>query len=79
MTTILPPIFNFFISPSKASLRALSSSLTSILNAWNICFAGCPIFSNSFLGLLDLIISTKSNVVSIGLIVLLLQIFFSIF
>ena len=51
-----------------------SSSLTSILNAWNVCFAGWPFLANTLAGRDFYIISTSSNVVSIGFSCLALQI-----
>ena len=51
---------------------------TSILIAWKTCFAGCPFFSRTFGGSDFLMISTKSNVVSIGFTSLALTMFLAI-
>ena len=78
ITTTLP----WQLSNSSALLnpffKTVSSSLTSILIAWNTCLAGCPLFKSAFFGKDSLIISTNSNVVWIGLISLLFMIFLAI-
>ena len=59
----------------NAIVRTFNSSLTAMRSAWKLCLAGCPVFANSFIGLLFLMISTNWNVVSIGLLSRALTIF----
>ena len=74
----LPPFFKQSIESFTVLYKGLNSSLTSILIAWKVRFAGCPSFCLD-LGIEFSIIFTNSFVVSISFSILYKQIFLYIF